>query len=54
MLGKRRKGKQKRWVDNIMEWTGWDFASSTRAAEYRTRWLWIVVKSSVVPLHGID
>ena len=31
---KRRKGTQKkRWVDNIKEWTGMDFASSTRAAE---------------------
>ena len=37
--GKRRKGRQKkRWEDNIKEWTGVDFASSTRAAEDRTRW----------------
>ena len=48
--GKRRKGRQKkRWEDNIKEWTGMDFASSTRAAEDRTRWKGIVVKSSVVP-----
>ena len=34
MKGKRRKGRQKkRWEDNIKEWTGIDFASSTRAAE---------------------
>ena len=47
--GKRRKCTQKkRWVDNIKEWTGMDFASSTRAAEDRTRWKGIVVKSSVV------
>ena len=47
--GKRRKGRQKkRWEDNIKEWTGMDFASSTRAAEDRTRWKGIVVKSSVV------
>ena len=26
-----------------------DFASSTRAVEYRTRWKWVVVKPSVVP-----
>ena len=47
---KRRKGRQKkRLEDNIKEWTGMDFASSTRAAEDRTRWTRIVVKSSVVP-----
>ena len=48
--GKRRRGRQKkRWEDNIKEWTGMDFASSTRAAENRTKWKGIVVKSSVVP-----
>ena len=32
--GKRKGGRQKkRWEDNIKEWTGMDFASSTRAAE---------------------
>ena len=25
-------------LDNIKKWTGMDFASSTRAAEDRTRW----------------
>ena len=35
MKGKsRRTGTQKkRWEDNMKEWTGMDFASSTRAAE---------------------
>ena len=33
----------------VKEWTGMDFASSTRAAEGRTRWKGIVIKSSVVP-----
>ena len=34
--GKRKRGRQKnRWEDNIKEWTGMDFASSTRAAENR-------------------
>ena len=34
--GKRKRGRQKkRWEDNINEWTGMDFASSTRAAENR-------------------
>ena len=29
--GKRKRGRQKkRWEDNIKEWTGMDFASSTR------------------------
>ena len=38
-----------RWKDNIKEWTGMDFASSTRAAKNRTRWKGIVANSSVVP-----
>ena len=47
--GKRRKSRQKkRWEDKIKEWTGMDFASSTRAAENRSRWKGIVVQSSVV------
>ena len=34
--GKRNRSRQKkRWEDNIKEWTGMDFASSTRAAENR-------------------
>ena len=48
--GKRKRGRQKkRWEDNIKEWTGMYFASSTRAAENRSRWKGIVAKSSVVP-----
>ena len=32
--GKRKRGRQKkRWEDNIKEWTGMDFASSTRAGQ---------------------
>ena len=46
---KRRKGRQKkRREDNIKEWTGMDFSSSTRAPERRARWGMIVAKSSVV------
>ena len=31
MKGKRKRGRQKkRWEDNIKEWTGMDFVSSTR------------------------
>ena len=48
--GKSRKGRQKkRWKDNINDWIGMDFASSARAAEDRTRWKGIFLKSSVVP-----
>ena len=36
--GKRKRDRQKkRWEDNIKERTGMDFASSTRAAENRTK-----------------
>ena len=50
MIGQKKRGRQKkRWEDNIKEWTGMDFASSTRAAEKRTRLKWIVSNSSVVP-----
>ena len=53
--GKRKRGRQKkRWEDNIKEWTGMDFASSTRAAENRTRWKGIVANSSVVPRYGTE
>ena len=46
MQGKSRKDRQKKsWGDNINAWKGIDFASSTRAAEDRTRWKGTVVKS---------
>ena len=46
----RKRGRQKkRWEDNIKEWTGTDFSSSTRVAENRTRWKGTVANSSVVP-----
>ena len=45
MKGKRKGGRQKkRREDNIKEWTGIDFASSTRAAENKTRWKGIFAK----------
>ena len=48
--GKRKRSRQKKmWEDNIKEWTGMDFACSTRAAENRSRWKGIVANSSVVP-----
>ena len=46
----RKRGRQKkRLEDNIREWTGMDFASTTRAAESRTRWKGLVANSFVVP-----
>ena len=48
MKGKRKRQTDKRWEDNIKEWTGMDFASSTRAAENRSRWTRIVANPSVV------
>ena len=48
MKRKRKKGRQKkRREDNIKEWTGIVIASSTRAAENRTRWKGTVANSSV-------
>ena len=48
--GKRKRDRQKKgWEDNTKEWTGMDFASSTKAAENRTRWKGIVANSSEVP-----
>ena len=45
--GKRKRGRQKKtWEDNIKEWRGMDFPSSTRAAENRTKWKEIVANSS--------
>ena len=43
--GKRREEVGRQYKKSIEM----DFASSSRAAEYRTRWRGIVVKSSVAP-----
>ena len=49
--GKRKRGRQKKgWEDNMKEWTGMDFPSSTRVAENRSEWKGVVANSSVVPL----
>ena len=48
---RKRKGRhKKRREDNIKEWTGMEFVSSTRAVENRTRGKGIVANSSVAPL----
>ena len=45
----RKRGRQKKRKEgNITQWTGMDFASSTRAAENRTRWKGIIANSSWV------
>ena len=36
--GARRRGRQKRWEDNIKEWTGMGFGDFLRAAEDREGW----------------
>ena len=46
---KKKKRKREREGEKEREWTGMDFASSTRAAENSTRWKGIVANSSVVP-----
>ena len=30
---KKKRGEQKKWEDNIKEWTGMDFVRSTRVAD---------------------
>ena len=47
--GARRRGRQKKWEDNIKEWMAMGFGDSLRAAEDREGWKVIVAKSSVVP-----
>ena len=47
--GKKEKRRaEEEWEDNTKEWTGMNFASSTRTAVNRTRWKGIVANSSVV------
>ena len=48
--GARRRGRlEKRWEDNIKEWTEMGFGYSLRAAEDREGWKGIVAMTSVVP-----
>ena len=47
--GGRRQGRQnKRWEDNIREWSGLEFAKSRRAVKNADKWRKLVAKSSVV------
>ena len=52
VIGKRRGRQKKRWENNIKGWTRIDFSTSARAAEDRTRWKGVVIKSSVVTSQG--
>ena len=47
--GKKTKQTEEEAEDNIMEWTGLEFAKSQRAVENREKWRKLVVKSSVAP-----
>ena len=50
MKGERKRGMRKKmWEDNIKEWTGTDFGSSTRSAENRARWKGFVANLCGVP-----
>ena len=46
---KKKRQTEEEVGDNIKEWTGMDFASSTRPAANRSRWKGIVANLSVVP-----
>ena len=47
--GKKRRQTEEEGEDNIMEWTGLEFAKSQRAVENMEKLKKLVVKSSVVP-----
>ena len=46
---KKTRQTEKKWEDNIREWTGLEFGKSHRAVENREKWRKLVAKSSVVP-----
>ena len=46
---KTRQTEEKRWEDNIREWTGLEFGKSQRAVEKREKWRKLVAKFSVAP-----
>ena len=46
--GRRQCRQEKRWRDNIKEWTGLEFAKSQEAVENREKWRKLIAKSSVV------
>ena len=47
--GRRQDKQEKRWEDNIREWTGLEFAKFERIVENRGKWSELVVKSSWCP-----
>ena len=52
--GKRRRRRQKRWENNIKEWTGMECGDSLRASEDMKMWKDLVATSSVVPRQGLS
>ena len=48
--GRKRGRPQKRWEDNIQEWTDTSLDKTLRLAEDRERWRTLVRKASVAPL----
>ena len=47
--GRRRGRQQKRWEDNIPEWTGMTLGAAMRKTERREEWRELVARSSVAP-----
>ena len=47
--GKKTRQTEKRWEDNIREWTGLEFGKSKRAVENRERWRKLVAKLCGAP-----
>ena len=45
----RSQGRQRRWEENIRQWTGLEFGKSQRAVENREKRRKLVAKSFVVP-----
>ena len=50
----KRKRQKKRWEDNIKEWAGMDFASSTGAAENMTKWKEICGVPTTAQGYGLE
>ena len=46
--GGKRKGRQKKWEDNISEWTGLGLGEALRKAEDREEWRKVIARSSLM------
>ena len=45
--GGRKRGRQKRWEDNIKEWTGLELSDTLRKAESREEWRELVARQDI-------